>query len=242
MRTIFKFPRSSPFAGENLTRSVILSIRLAWGCGHQDGLNNFEMVPKFVYNTSLLPSLRSTFLSDRGTLIISGIFSSSRPRVGLSPSVGSISIIFSVVCYRHHTRHIDILPVWRALSNLLPEPGCDAHRDPRRISCWRNSVFHQAFRGFLETALSHPPWRSQYSGTHSGWRWRLSFPSSYFLSLSGGTSGRWRQTLLTRSISRSRWHLSSSLDLIPSYLEQCVAPTFGTGANPYRPVWVCQRL
>ena len=43
-----KVPKSSSFVGVSLTRSVTSSIKLAWGCGHQEGLSNFQTVPKFV--------------------------------------------------------------------------------------------------------------------------------------------------------------------------------------------------
>ena len=67
-----------------LASSVTSSFRLAWGSGHQDGLSSFQILPRFVnIALSLPPSLSSTFLSERGTLMTSGIFSSA--------SLGSVS-------------------------------------------------------------------------------------------------------------------------------------------------------
>ena len=160
-----------------------------------------------------LPSLSSTFLSERGTLINSGIFSSNRPRLGLSLSVGSISTIFSVQNFSNSTTskimlafpasgskkgcklspslqtHINIFPFSWALISLLPELGCDVRRDPRRISYWRISSF---------------PWFSRYCLEPSPlaipvlW-YTLMMTMKTLLSivllpmLSDGTSGRWYQ-------------------------------------------------
>ena len=77
---------SSSRAAISYSRNV-RKLRLAWRCWHQDGLSNFQIVPSFVDNTlSSPPSLSSTFLSERGTLMTSDIFSSSRPRLGFSLS------------------------------------------------------------------------------------------------------------------------------------------------------------
>ena len=79
--TTFRFSKSSSFVSYILTRFVTSSIKLAWGCGHQEGLSNFQTVPKIVISMSFpFPLFNSTLLFDRGTLILSGIFSSVRPR------------------------------------------------------------------------------------------------------------------------------------------------------------------
>ena len=93
----FRVPKSSSFVGDSLTRSVTSSIRPPWGCGHQEGLSNFQTVPRFVISMPFpFTIFSSTLLFKRGILITCGILSSVRPRLGLSFSTGSTSIIFSV--------------------------------------------------------------------------------------------------------------------------------------------------
>ena len=95
--TILNVARSSSSAGASLTRSVTSSIRLAWGCGHQEGLSNFYTTPRFLTNMPFpLPIFSTTLLLERGTLITSGAFSRIKPKLGLSLSTVSISTIFSV--------------------------------------------------------------------------------------------------------------------------------------------------
>ena len=90
------------FAGDSLTRSVISSIKLEWGRGHQESLSKFQTVPNFVNNMSFpFPIFSSTLLFERSTLINSGIFSSNRPRLYPSLSVGPILLIFSVQYYNN---------------------------------------------------------------------------------------------------------------------------------------------
>ena len=92
-----EIPKSSSFVGVSLTRSVTSSIKLAWGCGHQERVSNFQPVPKFVVIMPFpFPVFNSTLLFERGTLITLGVVSSSRPRLGVSLSIESIWLIFSV--------------------------------------------------------------------------------------------------------------------------------------------------
>ena len=87
--TTFRVPKSSSFVDDSLTRSVTSSIKLAWRCGHRECLSTFQTVPKF--GISMLfpfPIFNSILLFERGTLITSGIFSSVRPRLGLSHPQG----------------------------------------------------------------------------------------------------------------------------------------------------------
>ena len=95
--TILKVAKSSSSVGANLTRSVTSSIRLARGCGHQEGLSNFHTTPRFVVNTPFpLPIFSSTLLLERGTLITSGVLSRIRPRLGLSLSPQCLSPLSSL--------------------------------------------------------------------------------------------------------------------------------------------------
>ena len=101
--------------------SVTSSIGLAWGCGQQNGLSNFQTVPRFIDNTSSpLPCLHSTFLSERGTLITSGIFSSNRLKLGLSLSVGSTSTIFSVLTFNNYANSKFMQPFPASSPNTFP--------------------------------------------------------------------------------------------------------------------------
>ena len=114
------------------------------------------------------PIFSSTLLFERGTLITSGIFSSNRPRRGLSLSVRSISMIFSVQKFNNSATskfmlafpaseprkgyklfpslktHFDILPVLWASHSLLLEPNYDVSHAPPQISGCRTFVFYQA--------------------------------------------------------------------------------------------------
>ena len=88
-----KVPRPSSFVGVSLTRSVTSSIKFSWGCGLQEGLSNFQTVPKFVVIMPFpFPILNSTLLLERSTLITLAVASSSRPRLGFSLSIESIRL------------------------------------------------------------------------------------------------------------------------------------------------------
>ena len=76
----FRVSKSSSFVGVSLTRSVTSSIKLAWGCGRQEGLSNFQNVPKFVVIVPFLfPISNSILLFERGTLITFAFFRVSGP-------------------------------------------------------------------------------------------------------------------------------------------------------------------
>ena len=61
-----KVPRSSSFVGVSLTHSVTSSIKIAWGCGHQEGFNNFQTVPECHFHS---PSLIPLFCSSAARLL-----------------------------------------------------------------------------------------------------------------------------------------------------------------------------
>ena len=87
--TKFRVHKSSSFVGDSLTRSVTSSIKLAWSGGHREGLSTFQTVPKFGISMRFsFPIFNSILLFELGTLITSGIFSSVRPRLGLSHPQG----------------------------------------------------------------------------------------------------------------------------------------------------------
>ena len=185
--------RSSSSAGANLTRSVTSSIRLAWGCGHQEGLSNFHTTPRFVNNMPFpLPIFSSTLLLERGTIITSGVFSRIKPKLGLSLSLQCLSPLSSLsrtlaappprsFCERLHLPrpgkgctpspslqpHAGTLPSYWVSSTLLTRPSYGARRVSPRTSCCRICVSHLTSCGSLETAWNHPPYLSQCSGIHS---------------------------------------------------------------------------
>ena len=117
--TILSVARSSSSAGANLTRSVTSSIRLAWGCGHQEGLSNFHTTPRFVTNMPFpLTIFSSTLLVERGTLITSGAFSRIKPKLGLSLSLECLSPLSSL------SRTLAAPPPRNSCERLrLPSPG-----------------------------------------------------------------------------------------------------------------------
>ena len=153
-----------------LASSVTSSFRLAWGCRHQDGLSSFQILSRFINIVlSLPPSLSSTFLSERGTLMTSGIFSSanlssvspfqsdqsrlvssSRTSTAPQPQNSYRQLPFPIprkACRisPSHRTCIDTLPVSWALNNLLPGPGYDSCHDYCRFFCWRTSCFTKFF-------------------------------------------------------------------------------------------------
>ena len=135
-----------------LRKSYSLRDFLYQACmGISEGLSNSQTVPRFVISMPFsFPIFSSILLFERGKVITSGIFSSIRPRLGLSLSAGSISVIFSVQNFNSTVTskflwtfpapesekglyaipitqiYIDIPPVCWVSSSLQPGLNCDA--------------------------------------------------------------------------------------------------------------------
>ena len=179
--TTFRFPKSSSFVGDSLARSVTSSTQLAWGCGHQEGLRNFQIVPKLVISMPFpLPISNSTLLFERGTLITPessqvSVLSSAFPFPLGQSQFSSLSRTSTTMPLHNSCRRprppnprkgcmlspllqtrTDILIVLWVSSSLQLGLNYDARHAPPRTSCCRTSVFHQVSHDSLETVWSHP--------------------------------------------------------------------------------------